>query len=63
MIENKIEYEKIKLLTVYKQNGQLNAKLEEEIINDFELYGFLKIYLKIMEEQFKDNMTIKKNEN
>ena len=53
---NKMELEEVKLLTISKKDGVFRVRLEEEYFNDYELFGFLKIYLKAMEERFIDEL-------
>jgi len=50
------ELEEVKILTLLKHNGQIIIRLEEEVFNDYEIYGFLKVYLGLMEDRFKESM-------
>lgn len=51
-MKKELELEEVKLLTVSKKNEEFNVKLHEEYFNDYELYGFLRIYINAMEERF-----------
>ena len=51
-----MDLEKVKILTLYKHNGAIGIDIHEEIFNDYEIYGFLKVYLKCMEERFLDEL-------
>lgn len=42
--------EKITVFKVYEQDGQLHAHMDEHETRQFELYGFLKLYIERLEE-------------
>lgn len=46
------ELEKVNILTVYTKDGCIGVDLHEDVFNDYEIYGFLKVYLRCMEEKF-----------
>jgi len=48
-------YEKIPLFIVYKQDSYINAEQTEEC-KSYELLGFLKCYVKLLEEKLIDNL-------
>lgn len=50
------EKEKIPLLVVYKQDDSIYAENVETIINGYELYGFLKIYLETLKYDLLNNV-------
>ena len=43
-----IQYEKVPLLTVFKEGDKIKFRTTRDITN-FELYGFLKTYIKFLE--------------
>lgn len=44
-----VKKEKIELCNIYKEDGQIKIRYSKSA-QQFEIYGFLKVYLKIMEE-------------
>jgi len=48
-------HEKIPLMLVYKQDGKINADITEDAYT-YELYGFLKCYVDVLEADLKDNL-------
>lgn len=52
---SKKNLKKIPLLNIYKQDGMIYAE-EVEKVNEYELWGFLKILVKMKEEMFVDDM-------
>jgi hypothetical protein len=48
--------EKIPLLIIYKQNDKIIADNPEEILNGFELYGFLMIYCEKLKEDLLNGL-------
>ena len=61
-LEVKIEYknnlEKIELLTLFYQGGDLSIevnKIDDNIIDPIKIYGYLKMYLKKLEYQLLDD--------
>ena len=55
MKRQEIKTEKIPLLIVYKQGNKIKFQTSREIGN-FELYGFLKTYIKFLKEELLVNM-------
>ena len=51
--------EKVPLLIVYKDGDKLIADTPEFMLDNYQLYGFLKIYIKSMEEWLLNNLDIK----
>ena len=47
--------EKIPLLLVYKEDGQLKTDISNDT-NDYELWGFLKLFIDRMGEFLKENI-------
>lgn len=47
--------EKIPLLLVYKEDGQLKTDVSSDV-NDYELWGFLKLFTDRMGEFLKENI-------
>jgi hypothetical protein len=45
--------EKVPLFLIYKQDGQIKTDVSKDI-NDYELYGFLKLFIDRMEKELKD---------
>ena len=43
--------ERVPLLWIYKEDDKIVADIPEEIINVFELYGFLKIFVGRLEDR------------
>ena len=50
------EFERIPLLIIYKQNGEICVEQPEEVINPFEILGFLKVFVKLREEILMEDM-------
>lgn len=50
-----VEKEKILVLAVYKQDGQFAVETFYDS-NEYEVYGFLKCFLKRMEENLEDSI-------
>ncbi len=53
--ELKGKLEKIPLLLVYKEAGQIKTDVSTDV-SDYELYGFLKLFIDRMGEELKDNI-------
>lgn len=51
----KRKYERIPILLIYKEGGMYNTKIFPDTL-DFELYGFLKLYLDKVEQELYDNI-------
>ena len=49
-----IKLEKVPLLVVYKQDGNINLEYSDDT-HMFEIYGYLKLYLKILEEELLES--------
>ncbi len=47
--------EKIPLLLVYKDNNQFKTDISRDV-NEFELFGFLKLYVERLGENLKDDI-------
>lgn len=62
MKPEKVELEQIPLIVVYKQEGQICVDHPHEKINLFELYGFLKVYVKDLEMKLLDDWETEENE-
>jgi hypothetical protein len=54
--------EKVPLLIIYKDGDKIVADTPESIIDNYQLYGFLNVYIKSMEGWLLDNLNIKDNE-
>ena len=48
--------EKIPLAIVYKEDGMINIDFTEDSNNGFEVYGFLKCFVKRMEDDLIGSM-------
>lgn len=46
-----METEKVMLFEVYKKNGKINADTTEDMNQIYELFGFLKCFIKDLEEE------------
>ncbi len=53
-----MDLEKVPLAYIYKHNGNLNIDFTNDT-HDYEVYGFLKLFLRKMEEKFLDEMNEK----
>ncbi len=53
---NEEELEKVPLLIVYKQGDKIYAEQSEEIIDKFQLFGFLKVYLSDFEDRLLEEL-------
>ena len=49
-MKEKQQTEKVPLFMVYTQNGQIKTEVTEDQNDNFQLYGFLKCFIKHMEE-------------
>ena len=50
-----METEKVILFEIYKKNGMIKTNITDDSLS-YELYGFLKCYMKNLEEELKDNI-------
>jgi len=55
-----IKTEKVLLFEVYVQDGEIQADVIEDSMRIYELFGFLKCYIKNLEEELKDIIHEKK---
>jgi len=54
---NKLQTEKVPIFMIYKQNGQIKTDTDDGYdCKDFELYGFLKCFIKHMEKYLIDDL-------
>lgn len=60
--EKEMKTEKVPLLIIYKDGDKIIADVPESIIDNYQLYGFLKIYIKSMEEWLLNNLDTNDNE-
>ena len=51
-----IEMEKVPLMAIYRDNGKLHLRMNEDEVNIYELYGFLKCYTRVLELDLQDNI-------
>lgn len=47
------DLERVPLIIIYRQGDQIYAEQPEEIINHFELYGFLELYTKLYSKELE----------
>jgi len=59
VVKESPELEKIVIATIYKQNGKIHLECNQEDTKVYELYGFLRCYLTILEEDLLNQMEIK----
>ena len=55
----KMKTEKVKLFEVYVQDGELQTEITEDSLRAYELFGFLKCYIKQLEQELIDNISPK----
>ncbi len=53
--EQKIKTEKVPILLVYKEDGQIKTDVSDDV-SDYELWGFLKLFVDRMGEFLKDDI-------
>ena len=58
MIKENPELEKTVLATIYKQGGKIFIENNKEDILAYEIYGFLKCYLEILETSLIEQMEV-----
>lgn len=51
------DLEAVPLVTIYKHKGTIGIKYNQEDVKKYEIYGFLKIYLSLLEEQLLDEQS------
>ena len=51
--KDKSKTEKVPLFLIFKENGSIKTEVSQDI-NDYELYGFLKLFIERMGKQLKD---------
>lgn len=49
--------EKIPLLIIYKQNKQIIADMPEEILDLYQLYGFLEVYTADIKKRLGESLS------
>ena len=54
-----VETEKIPIAFIYKKNGSINVDFSSDVESDFELYGFLKLMVKNMEDDLREDISMK----
>ena len=47
--------EKVPMAIIYKHKGNINLDYTDDGNKGFEVYGFLKVYLKVLEEDLMDS--------
>ena len=56
MCEDKVKKEKVLLAEIYSEDGNLSIDLSKSV-KTFELYGFLKCYVNLMEKELEDTFS------
>ena len=51
------DLEAIPLVTIYKRDGNIGIKYNQDDVKKYEIYGFLRIYLSILEDQLLDEQS------
>ena len=53
--KKEIKTEKIPMLLIYKENQMIKTDVSNDV-SDYELYGFLKLFIERMEEELRENI-------
>ena len=51
--ETKVKTERVPLLLIYREDGLIKTDVSDDV-NDYELYGFLKLFTERMGEELKE---------